>query len=339
MPSNLAGDTNAAWIAQIEETAIDPELPILDPHHHLWLDEGHTGWPYLLEDLHRDIGSGHNVVGTVYLECRAEYKQTGPERFKPVGETEFVAQIAEESASSGKPEIAAIIAHADLTLGDAVDEVLEAHEEAGRGRFRGIRFITAQDSHPPLSREQTILMNDPLYLEGVRKLGDLGYTYDAMVYHPQLFELAGVAKNCPGTPIVIDHLGCILGTGPYKDQRHIILEFWKEAMTELASCPNTFLKLGGIGMPMMGFRWDKQDNPATSSQLVEAWEDPIKEMIELFGPERCMFESNFPVDRRGAGYTVLWNAFKKIAANYSNVEKKWLFHDTAADAYRLPKIS
>ncbi|MDG1196502.1 MAG: amidohydrolase family protein [Actinomycetota bacterium] len=339
MPSNLAGDTNAAWIAQIEETAIDPELPILDPHHHLWLDEGHTGWPYLLEDLHRDIGSGHNVVGTVYLECRAEYKQTGPERFKPVGETEFVAQIAEESASSGKPEIAAIIAHADLTLGDAVEEVLEAHEEAGRGRFRGIRFITAQDSHPPLSREQTILMNDPLYLEGVRKLGDLGYTYDAMVYHPQLFELAGVAKNCPGTPIVIDHLGCILGTGPYKDQRHIILEFWKEAMTELASCPNTFLKLGGIGMPMMGFRWDKQDNPATSSQLVEAWEDPIKEMIELFGPERCMFESNFPVDRRGAGYTVLWNAFKKIAANYSNVEKKWLFHDTAADAYRLPKIS
>lgn len=339
MPSNLAGDTNAAWIAQIEETAIDPELPILDPHHHLWLDEGHTGWPYLLEDLHRDIGSGHNVVSTVYLECRAEYKQTGPERFKPVGETEFVAQIAEESASSGKPEIAAIIAHADLTLGDAVEEVLEAHEEAGRGRFRGIRFITAQDSHPPLSREQTILMNDPLYLEGVRKLGDLGYTYDAMVYHPQLFELAGVAKNCPGTPIVIDHLGCILGTGPYKDQRHIILEFWKEAMTELASCPNTFLKLGGIGMPMMGFRWDKQDNPATSSQLVEAWEDPIKEMIELFGPERCMFESNFPVDRRGAGYTVLWNAFKKIAANYSNVEKKWLFHDTAADAYRLPKIS
>ena len=339
MPSNLAGDTHAAWIAQVEETAIDPELPILDPHHHLWLDEGHTGWPYLLEDLHRDIGSGHNVVGTVYLECRAEYKQTGPERFKPVGETEFVAQIAEESASSGKPEIAAIIAHADLTLGDAVEEVLEAHEEAGRGRFRGIRFITAQDSHPPLSREQTILMNDPLYLEGVRKLGDLGYTYDAMVYHPQLFELAGVAKNCPGTPIVIDHLGCILGTGPYKDQRHIILEFWKEAMTELASCPNTFLKLGGIGMPMMGFRWDKQDNPATSSQLVEAWEDPIKEMIELFGPERCMFESNFPVDRRGAGYTVLWNAFKKIAANYSNVEKKWLFHDTAADAYRLPKIS
>jgi predicted TIM-barrel fold metal-dependent hydrolase len=182
-------------------------------------------------------------------------------------------------------------------------------------------------------------MNDPLYLEGVRKLGDLGYTYDAMVYHPQLFELAEVAKNCPGTPIVIDHLGCILGTGPYKDQRHIILEFWKEAMTELASCPNTFLKLGGIGMPMMGFRWDKQDNPATSSQLVEAWEAPIKEMIELFGPERCMFESNFPVDRRGAGYTVLWNAFKKIAVNYSNGEKKWLFHDTAADAYRLPKIS
>ena len=339
MPSNLAGDTHAAWIAQVEETAIDPELPILDPHHHLWLDEGHTGWPYLLEDLHDDIGSGHNIVSTVYLECGAEYKQTGPERFKPVGETEFVAQIAEENTRSGKAEIAAIVAHANLALGDAVEEVLEAHEEAGRGRFRGIRYITAQDSHPPLSREETFSMSDPLYLDGVRKLGDLGYTYDAMVYHPQLFELAGVAKNCPETPIVIDHLGCILGTGPYKDQRHKILEFWKGAMTELASCPNTFLKLGGIGMPMMGFRWDKQDIPATSSQLMEPWEAPIKEMIELFGPERCMFESNFPVDKRGAGYTVLWNAFKKIATNYSNDEKKWLFHDTAATAYRLPKIS
>mgnify|MGYP003306724824 FL=1 len=205
------------------EDVLEPELPILDPHHHLWLDEGHTGWPYTLDDFLEDTGSGHNVLGTVFLECHAEYRKDGPSHLRPVGETEFVIDLAEESAASGGAEIKAIQGNADVSLGAAVEEVLEAHETAGRGRFRGVRYITAQDDHPPLAMGTNAAMNDPSYLEGVRRVGALGYTYDAMVYHPQLPEMVDVARACPETPIVLDHLGGILGTGPYKDQRPEIL--------------------------------------------------------------------------------------------------------------------
>jgi predicted TIM-barrel fold metal-dependent hydrolase len=328
-----------AWIAQVSETALEPDLPICDPHHHLWLDAGHTGWPYTLEDLHTDTGSGHNIVRTVFLECGAEYRGAGPEHLRPVGETEFVVALAERSAASGKAEIAAIVGHADLLLGDAVEEVLAAHEEAGRGRFRGVRYTTAQDSHPPLAMAESAAMDDPRYLAGVRKVGAMGYSYDAMVYHPQLAELAAVARACPDTAIVINHLGGFLGTGPYKDRRAEILEVWLGSISALAACPNTFLKLGGIGMPMMGLRWDKQAVPPTSGQLAEPWSAPINAAIERFGTDRCMFESNYPVDMRGAGYGVLWNAFKRIAAGCSRDEKRELFHDAAARAYRLPHLA
>ncbi|MGH1492557.1 MAG: amidohydrolase family protein [Acidimicrobiales bacterium] len=333
---------HAAWIAQVQEEALEPDLPICDPHHHLWLDSGHTGWPYILDDLLADTGSGHNVVKTVFLECHAEYRTDGPEHLRPIGETEFVVALAERStalaASGTGAEIAGIMGNADLSLGNGAEEILLAHEEAGRGRFRGVRYSTAQDDHPPLSRPPSAPMDNEAYLAGVRKVGALGYTYDAMVYHPQLLELVEVARACPETPIVINHLGCILGTGPYKDRRGEILEFWRGAMSELAACTNTFLKVGGIGMPMMGFRWDKQDAPPNSEELAEPWTEPIQWVIDQFGPDRCMFESNYPVDGRGAGYVVLWNAFKRIAAGYSADEKRLLFHDTAATAYKLERL-
>lgn len=339
MAVDRPGDEHAAWIAQVTEEALEPDLPICDPHHHLWLDKGHTGWPYTLDDLHADTGAGHNVVQTVFLECHAEYRRDGPRHLRPVGETEFVVDLAEQSATGDGAEIAAIMGNADVSLGDAVEEVLAAHEEAGRGRFRGVRYITAQDAHPPLSMGASAAMDDPAYLDGVRKVGAMGYTYDSMVYHPQLPELTAVARACPDTPIVVDHLGGFLGTGPYKGRRDEILEFWRSAMADLASCPNTYLKVGGIGMPMMGFRWDKQDRPPNSEELAEPWAEPLQYVIEQFGPDRCMFESNFPVDKRGAGYVVLWNAFKRIAAGYSDDEKRDLFHDTAARAYRIPTIA
>ncbi len=339
MAVDRPGPDHAAWIAQVREQALEPDLPICDPHHHLWLDAGHTGWPYTLDDLHADTSAGHKIVRTVFLECHAEYRADGPEHLRPVGETEFVVELAERSASSGQAEIAGIMGHADVCLGDAVEEVLAAHEEAGRGRFRGVRYSTAQDSHPPLAMAHCTTMDDPGYRAGVRKVGSMGYTYDAMVYHPQLPELVKVARACPDTPIVVNHLGCLLGTGPYKDRREEILAFWRSAMADLAACPNTFLKVGGIGMPMMGFRWDKQDVPPTSEELAKPWAEPIQWAIETFGPDRCLFESNFPVDQRGAGYVVLWNAYKRIAADYSLAEKRDLFHDTAARAYRLPALA
>jgi len=328
-------EEHKAWIAQVQEDPLEPALPICDPHHHLWLDQGHTGWPYTLADLHDDTGSGHNVVRTVFLECHAEYRSEGPPHLQSVGEVEFAAALAEESAASDGAEIAAIVGNAEVPLGDAVEEVLLALDAAGRGRFRGVRYGTAQDDHPPLHRGNVASMADAKYLEGVRKVGSLGFSYDAMVYHPQLLELAEVARQCNETPIVINHLGLILGTGPYKDRRNEVLDFWYPAMAELAACPNTYLKLGGIGMPMMGFRWDKRETPATSTELAEAWAEPIQRVIAMFGPHRCMFESNFPVDKRGAGYVVLWNAFKRMAANYSPAEKLDLFHNSAARAYRI----
>tara|TARA_Y100001970_G_scaffold268144_1_gene359006 strand:- start:2666 stop:3691 length:1026 start_codon:yes stop_codon:yes gene_type:complete len=339
MTQDDPGKAHSDWIATVVEDVLEPEIPILDPHHHLWLDEGHTGWPYTLEDFHKDTGSGHNIVGTVFLECHAEYRKDGPIHLRPVGETEFIADLAEQSAVSNGAEIKAIQGNADVSLGAAVEEVLEAHENAGQGRFRGVRYITAQNDHPPLAMSTNAAMDDPMYLEGVRRVGELGYTYDAMVYHPQLPQFADVARACPDTPIVLDHLGCVLGTGPYKDRREEILEFWKAQMAEIAAYDNVFLKLGGIGMPMMGFRWDKRDRPASSVELVEAWSDPIQYAIEVIGAKRCMFESNFPVDKRGAGYVPLWNSFKLIAADCSADEKRDLFHDTAARAYQLPLLT
>lgn len=338
------GDQQAAWIAQVPEQALEPELPICDAHHHLWLDHGATAWPYPVEALLADTGAGHNVVRTVFLECHTHYRTDGPDHLRPVGETEWVAAQAEiterrrDEAGGRGAVIAGIMGHADLALGDAVDEVLVAHAEAGGGRFRGIRYITAQDPHPPLSMGSSAAMDDPNYLAGVRRLGELDLTYDAMVYHPQLPELVGVADACPDTTIVVDHLGGILGTGPYRDREGEVLAFWRSAMTDLAARPNVRLKLGGIGMPMMGHRWDKRDTPASSQELADIWGGPIRWAIETFGPERCLFESNYPVDGRGAGYVVLWNAFKRITADCSADEKRLLFHDSAAMAYRLDPL-
>ncbi|MCB1744669.1 MAG: amidohydrolase family protein [Gammaproteobacteria bacterium] len=339
MPRNDRPEAeHKAWMAQVVEEALEPTLPICDPHHHLWRDAGHTGWPYNLADFHRDTSAGHNILRTVYMECRTEYRSDGPERLRPVGETEVVAGIAEQSAASGQAEIAGIVGFADLSVGDAVEEVLNAHEAVGRGRFRGVRYSTLKDDDPQLARPASAAMDDRSYLAGVRTVGRLGYSYDAMVYHPQLLDLVEVARACPQTPIIIGHLGGFLGVGPYRGRREECLAFWRKAMAALASCPNTWLKLGGIGMPMMGFRWDRQAVPPDSRQLAEPWAEPIAYAIDTFGPERCMFESNFPVDNRGASYVVLWNAFKRIAARYSADEKRELFHDTAARAYRLPTL-
>ena len=333
---------HAAWLAQVSESALEPELAICDAHHHLWLDEGHTGWPYPLADFHADTMAaagptpGHNVVHSVFLECGAQYRDQGPEHLRPVGETEFVAELAERNAGSGRTDIAAIVGAADLLLGDAVAEVLEAHELAGRGRFRGVRYIVAQDEAKNLRMSTPAgVMQDPRYLEGVRTVGRLGYSYDTMCYHPQIPELVEVARACPDVTIVANHLCGPLGVGPYRDRRAEILAWWRARMSELAACPNVVLKLGGIGMPMLGLRWDRQERPPTSEELAAPWRDEFRHCIDAFGPSRCLFESNFPVDKRCCSYTVLWNAFKRIAADYSAAEKQQLFHDSAARVYRI----
>jgi predicted TIM-barrel fold metal-dependent hydrolase len=330
-----------AWYAQVSEDIIEPERQIIDPYHHLW-----TGWDwvipdYLLEDLWTDTESGHKIEKTVFIECGASYRDSGPDYLKPVGETEFVADIAVQSAAGGnsKAVVAGIVSHADLTLGVALNEVLDAHEEAGRGLLRGIRHAGAHHPYPEEAfipgRYPPKLFLDEDFQAGVRLLDERGYTYESWHYHTQLRDFYNLAKAVPETTIILDHFGTPLGTKSFRDQREAIFQQWQADIVALAECPNVYAKLGGLAMPDNGFGWDESAKPATSAELVAAQKRYYLHTIECFGVNRCMFESNFPMDRFSISYAVLWNAFKKMVADFSEDEKHALFYGTAANVYRL----
>jgi len=331
-----------AWYAQVKEEILEPERAIIDPHHHLWNDWKKWDWQdYVLEDLWRDTDSGHRILKTVFIECSTHYRQSGPERLKPVGETEFAADIAQQSAK-GEGEhavIAGIVSHADLTLGEALDEVLDAHESAGQGLLRGIRHAGAHHPQPAeaynAGAQPSGLFLDPGFQAGVRHLGKRGYTYESWHYHTQLEDFYSLAKSAPDTTIILDHFGTPLGTQSFKDQREAIFQKWKVDIARLAECPNVYAKLGGMAMPDNGFGWHEAARPATSDELVRAQKRYYLHTIECFGAKRCMFESNFPVDKQSISYPVLWNAFKKMVMDFSEAEKQALFYDTAARVYRI----
>ncbi|MGB3716115.1 MAG: amidohydrolase family protein [Candidatus Promineifilaceae bacterium] len=330
-----------AWYAQVVEEIIEPERPIIDPHHHLWFGWSRRFSDYLLEDLWGDTESGHKIEKTVFIECHASYRETGPDHLKPVGETEFVADIAAQSAAadSTKAVIAGIISHADLSLGDTLGEVLEAHEVAGKGLFRGIRHAGAHHPHPEEAlipgRYAPGLFLDEAFQAGVQLLGQRGYTYESWHYHFQLRDFYALAKTAPETTIILDHFGIPLGTKSYRNQREAIFQQWQADIATLAECPNVYAKLGGLAWPDTGFDWDEAANPATSDELVAAQKRYYLHTIECFGVNRCMFESNFPVDKLSISYAVLWNAFKKMVTDFSEDEKYALFYGTAAKVYRL----
>jgi predicted TIM-barrel fold metal-dependent hydrolase len=322
------------------EEILEPDLPICDAHHHLWRGRGHTGFPYLLDDLRADTASGHNIVQTVFVECHAEYRKDGPDELRPVGEIEFVADAAEVSAATPGPEIAGIVGHADLTLGDGVEDVLRAEETAGRGRFRGVRYTTAWDPHPMGNNAaRGGLMGEETFRAGVRKLGELGHAYDAMIFHTQIAELASLARACPEVTIVANHLCVPIAGGPYRGRADEVRAVWRQQLPDLAACDNVVLKIGALIRPLTGDRWDKREVKASSEEIAAAWGDEIRFAIDTFGPSRCLFESNFPVDKACFGYVEVWNAFKRLSGGFNAAEKTDLFHDTAARAYRLPTIA
>jgi predicted TIM-barrel fold metal-dependent hydrolase len=333
-------DLHAEQASVAAEPILEPDLPICDAHHHLWLDRGHTGFPYTLDDLRADTGSGHNIARTVFVECHAEYRRDGPAELRPVGEVEFVAGVAERSAETPGPEIAGIVGHADLTLGDAVEDVLVALDAAGRGRFRGVRYTTAWDPHPMNNNAaRGGIMAEPGFRSGVRKLGELGHSYDAMIFHTQIRELADLARACPEVTIVANHRCVPIAGGPYRGRAEEVRALWRKDLPELAAGTNVVLKVGALIRPLTGDRWDKRDVKASSEEIAAAWGDEIRYAIDTFGPSRCLFESNFPVDKACFGYVQVWNAFKRLAADHSPDEKRDLFHDAAARAYRLPTLA
>ncbi|MFQ5380200.1 MAG: amidohydrolase family protein [Dehalococcoidia bacterium] len=325
-----------AWIASVDEPVVDPERPIVDPHHHLW---ERPAWTYGLRELLSDTGSGHNVTKTVFVECGSAYREDGPEHLRPVGETEYVQAAAAASANSGGARIAGIVSHADLTLGAAVSEVLDAHEEAGKGLFRGIRHAGAHAEHPEIlaipGRAPAGLYGDERFREGVRLLGERGLTYETWHYHYQNREFLNLARAVPGTTIILDHFGTPLGVGPYETQKDEIFAAWKEDIAEIAREPNVHAKLGGLAMPDIGNGWHLRDRPANSDEFGAAVSPYYLHTIECFGPERCMLESNFPVDKLSIGYRAIWNGMKKIIAPFSEAEKDAMCSLTAERVYRI----
>ncbi|MEM7078201.1 MAG: amidohydrolase family protein [Pseudomonadota bacterium] len=326
------------WLAQVQEDIIDPEQPICDPHHHLW---DHPDNPYLLPQLLSDVNSGHNVVSTVFVECSSMYRADGDAAFSPVGETEFVNGIAAMTASGDYGDFRAckgIVSYADLTLGADVGPVLDEHMRHS-DRFRGIRHAAGWDADERVRNSHTqppeSLYRRDDFRAGFAQLAERRLSFDAWLYHPQIPELTDLARTFPEVTIIFDHFGGPLGIGPYEGQGDAIFARWCEDAAALAACPNVYPKLGGVVMPINGFGWHKRATPATSDEIVAATGRYHRKAIELFGPERCMFESNFPVDQQSCSYHVLWNAFKKIAADYAVADRQWLFHDAAAAAYRL----
>ncbi|MEI6418379.1 MAG: amidohydrolase family protein [Sphingomonadales bacterium] len=334
---------------------IDPDLPIIDPHHHLW-DRRRApaagAHPfeqaialsrlYLLEQLHADMTAGHNVVATVFVECGAFYRADGPPPLRPVGETEFVNGVAAMSASGlygPARACAGIVGHADLTLGAGVRPVLEAHLAAAPARFRGIRHSPAWDADAqvlgPLQRNAPGLLANPAYRAGLAEMVALGLSWDCWLLAPQLPELIDVARAFPDLSIICDHVGTPLGVAAYAGQRDAGFAGWAADIRALAACPNVVMKLGGLAMPFAGFPSFMADPPASAQQLADEWRPWIETCIEAFGPARCMFESNFPVDRGTCDYATLWNAFKLLAAGASADDKAALFSETARRVYRL----
>ena len=332
------------WLAQVTEVALEPDMPICDPHHHLWDRRETFVYRYLLDDFLTDI-SNHNVVSTVFMECEAFYRAKGDPAMAPVGETEFVngvAAMADSGLYGGTQVAAAIVGFADLRLGERSGEVLAAHVLAGGGRFRGIRHSTAHDDDDGIVGAHATSPNKGLYYEaafrqGFAQLSAIDLSFDAWFYHPQIPELVDLAQAFPETPIVMNHVGGPLGIGPYTGLRDEIFASWSKDISALAQCPNVHVKLGGLAMKLAGFGHHKLAAPPSSEVLAEAWKPYVMHCIEAFRPERCMFESNFPVDKASCAYTTLWNAFKRLAVGFSAGEKAALFHDTAARFYRIGK--
>ena len=332
------------WLELTQEETLEPDLPICDPHHHFWdfRPERIPYQRYLLHELAADINAGHNVRSTVFIEARAMYRAEGPEEMRPVGEVEFVQGLAAASATGlyGPGQAAAaIIGHANLNLGAAVEPALEALQAASPSRFRGIRHSVTWDPHPEVDNTAAHNMEGQLasanFRAGAQALSRMGLSLEGWLYFPQLPELADFAKAMPDLTIILNHIGGLLRVGPYGGREEEVMGIWKSGIAAVAACPNVVVKLGGIGMPRTGFDWHTRNRPIGSEELAEAMAPLMNYCIEQFGPSRCMFESNFPVDKVSYSHHILYNAFKRLSAGYSATERADMFHDTAARAYRI----
>jgi predicted TIM-barrel fold metal-dependent hydrolase len=341
-PRRLVAELNA-WANQNREVALEPGLPIIDAHHHLY-DDKHRG-RYLTDELAEDVkGSGHNVVATVFMEAGSMYRVDGLAAMQPVGEVEFANGIAAMSASGryGAPRLCAgIVGNAELMLGEKVQAVLEALIAAGNGRLRGIRYGTTWDGTDSAARygrraTPRHQLLEPVLRRGLARVHALGLSFDAWMFYPQLPELIELLRVSPELNVILNHAGGLLRMPPPGGNAgHEEFATWRSHVRELAQFPNLSLKVGGFGMPNCGWSFHLRRVPPSSEELAEAWRPYVETCVEVFGASRCMMESNFPPDQQTCGYGVLWNAMKRITHGYSAAEKAALYRDTAARVYRL----
>ncbi len=322
------------WLDRLSEPVLEPDLPIIDAHHHIW---DRPGERYRTEELLADLNDGHNVRASVFVQCRTAYLSEGPPPYRPLGETAYIDAIAQAHRASVPRVAAGIVCMADLMLGDEVRPLLEAHLEASPAYLRGVRNMTT--SHESIvsmfGRIPPHRLLDPRFREGFAHLAPLGLLCDVWAFHTQLGEVVGLARAFPDTSIVLDHLGGPLGIGPFAGRRDEVFADWAKSVRAVGECPNVSMKVGGFGMHLLGFAFDERSEPPDSEVLAKAFRPYVEVCIEAFGVERCMFESNFPVDKGMFGYRSLWNAFKRLTVGYSASERAALFHDTAARVYRL----
>jgi L-fuconolactonase len=330
------------WLDRRKEPALEPELPIVDPHHHLWV---RPGWRYMLDDFLADTRTGHNIVATVFVQANSMYRDSGPVEMRPVGETEFVNGMAAICASGycGKTKVAAgIVGYADLRLGSRVEPVLAALMRAGGDRFRGVRYGTAWDADAsllnPANPAPPGLLGDKTFREGFAILGRLGLSFDALVLHPQLSDVANLADAFPDTKIVLNHVGRLVGIGAYAGRLSEQFPRWAASIKALGARENVYVKVGGLGQAVNGLGFEKQAEPPSSETVANAIRPYVDTCIEAFGARRCMFESNFPPDKEGFSYPVYWNACKLLTRGASGTERADLFAGTAARFYRLTGI-
>lgn len=326
-----------AWLATRKEAIVEPDLQIIDPHHHL-LDM--PGKRYLFDDALADFQSGHNIVASVHVQSHSMYRADGPHEMKPIGETEFANGIAAQSASGlyGPGRMCAgIVGSADLLMGSRVEPVLEAHLRAGGSRFKGIRPTLAWHESTQvraLDIQPHILMQAQAR-EAIACIDRMKLSLDVWVFFTQLDEVVDVCRAFPGLTVIVNHTGGPVGIGPYAGQREAVFAEWLQRIDALAKCPNAFIKLGGQAMRYSGFAFNELPVAPSSDLLAEKWAPYFEACVEKFGASRCMFESNFPIDKGMCSYHVLWNAFKKISKGWSPSERADLFKGSAARAYRL----
>lgn len=328
------------WLASTKESVLEPSIEIVDAHHHLWYRP--EGGSYLFPEFLSDLNQGHRVTSTVYAECHSMYRMEGEEVLRPVGESEFVAGVSamSESGNYGNTKVCqAMFASADMTLGDDINYVLDAHERASGGRLRGVRISCGWDDSPQIRNVAAVprMLNEIRVIEAAQVLGQRGLSLDVWLYHPQLQELAQLAEKCPELIIILNHVGSPILGGPYKTQHDRVKQDWLVGIRNLADHHNVYVKLGALPIRLNKITegtYDLEKAP-TSDEVASVWRPWIEPCIDAFGPARCMFESNFPVQKNWCSYLVVWNAYKRIASKYSDEAKCKLFAETARQAYRI----